>query len=380
MIAPLRKHTIIILSLVTVLFFVCNACGGGGVSSGGFGGGGNGGNSSPTISTFAGNGTSGYTGDGGLATAATINGPYGVSVDVHGNVYITDTGNSVVRKVDTTGKITTIAGNGSQGFSGDGGPAISASLYAPLRAVADSAGNVYIADSFNNRIRKVDSSGKISTFAGLGTQNFSGDGGQANAAELNLPGAIAVDSTGNVFICDTWNHRIRKVDSSGVITTVVGTGFPGVLGDGGQAAAAQLNEPEDVAVDSHGNIYIADTANSKIRKVDTSGVISTIAGNSNFGYGGDNGPGPSATLNEPTGVTVASSGNVYVADFLNNRIRKISTSGTITTFAGNGTSGFSGDGGAPASATISLPKEVAVDASESLYIADSNNMRIRRVH
>lgn len=363
----------IIVALTLMLLSI--GCGGGTSSNGGSGGN----NTNPTISTFAGNGVSGYTGDNGQATVAEINSPYGVSVDTHGNVYIADTLNSVVRKVDASGNIITVAGNGTQGFSGDGGPAISARLYSPTRAVADAAGNLYIADYYNSRIRKVDTSGTITTFAGSGNQAFGGDGGPATAADLNLPYSVAVDSGGNVFIMDTWNNRVRRVDSSGTITTVVGTGFAGVLGDGGPATSAQLNEAEDIAVDGHGNLFIDDYGNSRIRKVDTAGIITTIAGNSNNGYAGDGGPATSATLNQPTGVAVAASGNVYIADFQNNRIRKVDTSGTITTFAGTGTFSSLGDGGPPTSAGLSNPMEVAVDANEHVYIADTQNMRIRKV-
>jgi len=371
----LTYYSKVLIFLALALTLLSSGCGGG--SNGSGGGGGN--NSNPTISTFAGNGVSGYTGDGGQATVAEINSPYGVSVDAHGNVYIADTLNSVVRKVDPSGNITTIAGNGIQGFSGDGGPATSAWLYNPTRAVADTAGNVYIADYYNSRIRKVDTSGTITTFAGTGNQTFGGDGGPATAADLNLPYSVAVDSSGNVFIMDTWNNRVRKVNSSGTITTVVGTGFSGVLGDGGPATSAQLNEAEDIVVDGHGNLFIVDYGNSRIRKVDTAGIITTIAGNSNNGYSGDGGAATSATLNQPTGVAVAASGNVYIADFQNNRIRKVDTSGTITTFAGTGTFSYLGDGGPPASAGLSWPMEVAVDGSEHVYIADTQNMRIRKV-
>jgi len=369
----LTYYSKVLILLALTLALLSSGCGGGTNGSGG------GQSNSATINTFAGSGVSGYTGDGGQATAAEINSPYGVSVDVHGNVYIADTLNSVVRKVDTSGNITTVAGNGTQGFSGDGGPATSARLYSPTRAVADAGGNIYIADYYNSRIRKVDTAGTITTFAGTGNQTFGGDGGPAAAADLNLPYSVAVDSSGNVFIMDTWNNRVRRVDSSGTINTVVGTGFSGVLGDGGPATSAQLNEAEDIAVDSHGNLFIVDYGNSRIRKVDTAGIIVTIAGNSNNGYSGDGGAATSATLNQPTGVAVAASGNVYIADFQNNRIRKVDTSGTITTFAGTGTFSSLGDGGPPTSAGLSNPMEVAVDANEHVYIADTQNMRIRKV-
>jgi sugar lactone lactonase YvrE len=321
----------------------------------------------PGISIFAGTGVSGYTGDGGSAVSAELNSPYGVSVDATGNVYIADTLNSVIRKVDSTGKITTIAGNGNNGYSGDGGPATSAVMWAPYRVVTDRAGNIYIADFYNNRIRKVDTSGMITTVAGTGTQGYNGDGILAVNAELNSPSAVAVDGSGNLYIVDTWNHRIRKVDSSGTINTIAGTGFAGVLGDGGAATSAQLNEPGGISLDSSGNVYIADYANSKIRKIDAAGTINTIAGLGSFGYSGDGGPATSASLNLPTGVAVDRVGNVYIADNQNSRVRKVDSSGTITTIVSAGMSGVS---------PLFFPEDVAVDAFGHVYIADYNNMKI----
>ena len=372
-----KIRTIPTLIAVAALSFLMVACGGGGSNDNPGGGGGG---SAKAIHTFAGTGDYGYTGDGGPAKSARLSAPYGVSVDANGNVYIADTGNSVIRKVDTSGKITTIAGNGMQGFSGDGGLATSASLYAPTRAVPDRSGNLYIADYYNQRIRKVDPAGIIATFAGTGDFGYNGDGILATSAQLNSPYGIAVDSVGNVYIADSFNYRIRKVDTSGMITTIAGDGWGGAIGDGGPATSAELSEPEDVALDGHGNIYIADAANSKIRKIDSSGIITTLAGNGNFDFGGDGGPAASAVVNFPTGVTADSSGNVYIADFQNNRIRKVDSSGTITTIAGTGTSGFSGDGGPPASAELSFSMEVAVDTAGNVYIADTNNARIREIH
>jgi sugar lactone lactonase YvrE len=357
--------------LSVVPMCVLSGCGGGSSY------GGNPGNQPQTINTLAGTGVAGYNGDGGPAGSAELNSPYGVSLDASGNVYIADTGNSVIRRVDSTGKISTIAGNGIKAYGGDGGPATSAALFSPYRAVADRTGNVYIADYYNNRIRKVDTSGKITTIAGTGTQGYNGDSIPATTAQLSLPAAVAIDSGGNLYIADTWNHRIRKIDTSGTINTIAGTGFPGVLGDGGPATSAQVNQPEGIAVDSSGNVYIADYGNSKIRKINASGIINTIAGTGSIGYSGDGGLATAASLNLPTGVAVDNLGNVYIADYQNSRIRKVDTSGTITTIAGTGTSGFSGDGGPPPSAELSLPEDVGVDTAGHVYIADYNNMRIR---
>jgi uncharacterized protein (TIGR03437 family) len=322
--------------------------------------------SSYMIATVAGNGTAGFSGDNGPATSAQLSFPNGVAVDSDGNLYIADTSNSCIREV-SNGMITSVAGNGT--FSGDHGPATSAQLLFPWGVAADSAGNVYIADEGNNRIRKV-SGGVIATVAGSGSYGFSGDNGPATSAQLDLPRGVAVDSAGNLYIADYGNNRIRKV-SSGVITTVAGGGSS--LGDNGPATSAQLNSPSGVAVDSAGNLYIADSGNQRIRKV-SSGVIATVAGGGSSL--GDNGPATSAQLNAPQGVAVDSDGNLYIADSLNYRIRKVSN-GVITTVAGNGTAGFSGDNGPAASAQLGGPSGVAVDSAGNLYIADNN--RIRKV-
>ena len=248
----------------------------------------------------------------------------------------------------------------------------------------DSSGNLFIADTFNNRIRKVDTSGNISTVAGTGTVGFSGDGDPATSAQLNFPHGVALDSSGNLFIADQDNQRIRKVDTSGNISTVAGTGTAGFSGDGGPATSAQLAGPLGVAFDSSGNLFITETSNNRIRKVDTSGNISTAAGTGTAGFSGDGGPATSAQLKNPTGVAVDSSGNLFIADRTNNRIRKVDTSGNITTVAGTGATGsleggYSGDGGPATSAKLSLPEGVAVDSSGNLFIADRLNHRIRKV-
>jgi trimeric autotransporter adhesin len=328
------------------------------------------------ISTVAGNGTRGFSGDGGPATAARLAGPTGVAFDAAGNLYIADTANQRIRKITSDGVISTVAGNGIQGFGGDGGPAATAELNVPFGVAVDSIGNLYIADSYNSRIRRVTATGVISTLAGDGTPWFGGDGGLATAAQVKYPVDVAVDSAGNLYIADS-SQRIRKVTPAGVITTVAGNGTAGFSGDGGTAAAALLNYPADVAVDTANNLYIADSLNARIRRVDASGVIRTIAGGGTSETAGDGGPATAARLNFPVSVGLDSAGNLYVAE--SNRLRKITASGIISTVAGNGTEGFSGDGGPAAAANLNYPSDSAVDSEGSIYIADRQNNRIRKV-
>ena len=320
-----------------------------------------------------------FAGDGGPAVAARLNLPYDVAVDSSGNLYITDTNNDRIRKVDSAGTITTIAGTGERRFGGDGGPAIQAQLDAPSGVVVDGAGNLYIADRANHRIRKVDSTGTITTIAGTGERGFGGDGGPATQARLNYPYGVAVDGAGNLYIADLANHRIRKVDSTGTITTFAGTGERGFGGDGGPASQAQINFPTGVAVDEAGNLYIADWSNARIRKVDGTGTITTIAGTGELGFGGDGGPAIQARLSLPYSVAVDGAGNLYIADQYNNRIRRVDSTGTLTTIAGTGERRFGGDGGPAIQAQLGDPTGVAVDGAGNLYIADQYNNRIRRV-
>ncbi|MFD0712155.1 S-layer homology domain-containing protein [Paenibacillus sp. GCM10027626] len=333
-----------------------------------------------TINTAAGIGTNGYSGDGGPATLAELYNPSGVAIDSSGNLYIADSSNHRVRKVDASGKISTIAGTGTGGYSGDGGPATSASLNNPYGLTIDSIGNLYISDYSNHSIRKVDVSGKISTVAGMGRDGYSGDGGPATSAQLSYPDGVAVDRSGNLYIADKGNHRIRKVDTLGTISTVAGTGGRGYSGDEGNAVLAQLNFPTGVAVDSIGNLYISDYFNYCIRKVDVSGKISTVAGiGGSYGFSGDGGPATSARLSLPDGVAVDSIGNLYLSDRSNSRVRKVDTSGKISTIAGTGRYGYSGDGGPATSADLSDAYGMAIDRSGNLYIADVLNNRIRKL-
>lgn len=495
------------------------------------------------ISTIAGNGTVGYSGDGGAATEASLAYPFGVAIDSSGRIYIADSSNYVIRLVDSAGIIHTVAGNHTSGFSGDGGPATSAQIQDPNRVIADDNGNFYIADSRNYRVRKVDANGIITTYAGNGTYGTSGNGGPATEASLgncnglslgggklyiatggniwavdqstqiiNLVagsdtgdsgfrgdggpalsalfapsdvsfettgqlliadagnsrirsidsnqivstvaggylgddgparraylsgtmsgGHIVFDAAGNLYFADTFNHRIRKISPSGIITTIAGTGITGYAGDGGPATAATLNFPQSVVIDGNGNLFIGDTNNGSIRKVDSTGTITTfvqtvsvpapwggdvlisvsprgmaidaannlyVASQNNCfilkvapdatasvvagmlwqcGYNGDGIPATQAYVGVPTAVTLDRAGNLYIADWLNNRVRKVDTNGMMWTAAGNGNGGFSGDGGPATDATLSLPMDVAVDVKGNLYIGDTINARLRVV-
>jgi uncharacterized repeat protein (TIGR01451 family) len=379
------------------------------------------------IITVAGNGVGGYWGDNGPATSAELAEPQGLAVDTSGNLYIADTGNNRVREVTSDGTITTIAGTGVFGFAGDGLAATSASLADPYGLAVDSTGNLYIADYVDFRIREVSAgiistvvgggsgdavsapmstftspggtakdnlgnlyvsdgnrvhligpSGSMSTVAGTGLAGYSGDNGPASAAQLNGPSGLAIGPDGALYIADTVNHAVRKV-IGGSITTVAGIGSEGYTGDGASATAAQLAYPGAVTVDSSGDIFIADTGNEVIRRVAPNGVISTVAGNGTSGLSGDGGAATLAQLYSPTGVAVDSAGNLYIADSFNNDIRKVDTSGIITTVAGSGNPGFDGDGEPATEAHLQYPRSVAVDSAGNIYIADLANDRIRLV-
>ncbi len=388
--------------------------------------------SNGVITTVAGNGTMGFSGDNGPATSAGLSIPQGVSIDSAGNLFIADTQNSRIRKV-SNGVITTVAGNGTRGFSGDNGSATSASLSGPSGVTADAAGNLYIADGnrvrkiangviftvagtgnfgasgdngpatsadlvatsisvdlagdlfitdlFNRRIRKV-MAGVITTVAGNGGQGFGGDNVAATSAQLDFPSDAAADADGNIYVADS-NSRVLKI-SNGVITAVAGNGVTGFSGDNGPAVSAQLSMyfssgdgQGALAVDGDGSLYIADTGNNRIRKV-TKGVITTVAGTGIAGFSGDDGPATSAQLNSPASIAVDAEGDIFIADTFNDRIRKI-TNGVITTVAGTGADGFSGDGGSARSAELSAPTSIAIDSAGDLFIADRSNNRVRKV-
>ena len=331
------------------------------------------------ISTIAGNGTGSYSGDGGAATAAGINYPTHTAMDASGNLYFGDFDNYRIRKMNSAGTISTYAGNGTYGSGGDGGQATASSNTGPAGIALDAAGNLYFADYHNARIRKVATSGIITTIAGTGTAGFSGDGGPATAATINTPWGVTTDATGNIYFCDRYNHRIRKINSAGIITTIAGTGIVSFSGDGGPATAATLHEPVDLVFDQYGNLFFSDFLNNRIRKISTAGVISTIAGNGVAGYSGDGVAATASELNNPVGVGVDPSGNVYVGDYFNNRVRKINPSGIISTIAGTGVAGYSGDGGQATAAQLNTPYGVAVCGTGNIYICDAFNYRIRMI-
>jgi sugar lactone lactonase YvrE len=335
----------------------------------------------PELTTVAGGGGLDL-GDGGPATKAGFCGTSDVTLDAEGNMYIADggiycsgPGGYTVRKVSPDGTITTVAGTGEPGFSGDGGPATKAQLDVPFAVAADRVGNLYITDENNYRIRKVDKEGIITTFAGTGEGGYSGDGGPATSAKLIDPGGLSFDAKGNLYVADY--KSVRKIDPSGTITTVAGTGQLGFSGDGGPATEAKLTA-YDVALDHKGNIYICDLENQRIRKVGRDGVIHTVAGSGKKGYSGDGGPATKAALKDPWGIAVDREENVYIADHHNRVVRKVDPKGKITTIAGTGEAGFNREEGPATKVMLHDPIGLFVDDDSGvLYIADTLNGRIR---
>ena len=287
------------------------------------------------ISVWAGTGTAGYSGDGGLASNAELENPSYLNIDNKGNFYFVDQLGKRVRKINTSGIITTIAGNGSPGYTGDGGPATSASFSTIYGDVPDSVGNIYICDGGANVIRKIDKNGIVTTIAGTGVSGYSGDGGPATSAQLNFPLEIGIDATGNIYIPDWQNFRIRKINNAGIIATIAGTGVPGYSGDGGPATAAQISGTWQVTFDDVGNMYFPEGNNNVIRKIDCSGIISTVAGNHILGYSGDGGPAISAELNNPINVYCDHTGNLFISEDLNNVVRKVTLLPSINSAPSN---------------------------------------------
>jgi sugar lactone lactonase YvrE len=341
------------------------------------------------MDTSAGNGTQGFGGDNGPANTSELNDPFGVAADAAGNLFIADLGNNRIRRVDaTTHAITTIAGLGSSGYSGDGGQASSAELNQPLGVALDGAGNLYIADADNDVVREINAlTGIITTVAGNGFAGFSGDGGPATSAQLFFPFRVAVDGNGNLFITDS-SSAIRRVDAvTGLITTVAGNGTAGFSGDGGSATAAQLAQPRGLALDANGNLFIADTVNMRIRNVAAAtGIITTVAGDGQFDGNniGDGGPARNAQLYSPAAVAVDAGGSLYIADSLNHHVRLVSVAtGLINTIAGAPNLGqglgFNGDGIPAPLANLAEPEDVAIDSAGNLYVPDAPNQRVRRI-
>ncbi len=319
------------------------------------------------VTTLAGSGDLGSTNDS--AIAASFNKPFSVAVDAAGNVYVGDAGNELVRKISPLGEVTTLAGSGNQGS--DNGPDTASSFFSPRGVTVDGSGNVYVADWGNHLIRKIGQAGDVTTFAGNGMQGFAN--GPDTSASFKFPQGIAIDAAGNLYIGDSGNELIRKISPSGVVTTLAGNGSIG--SSNGIGAEASFYNPIGIAVDASGNVYVADANNQVIRKITPSGTVTTYAGNGDQGFA--NGPAIAASFNSPKGVAVDASGNVFVADTGNNLIRQISTSGEVTTVAGSGSSGS--DNGNVAVATFNQPVSVAVDGSGNLYVADYGNNLIRKI-
>ena len=315
----------------------------------------------------------------GKATETEISLVDGITMDKKGNVYIAMREHNIISRIDTKGMMTRYAGSGESGFSGDGGPAIKANFKTPAGLAFDPEGNLYIADRENHRVRKIDTSGNISTFAGIGKAGFSGDGGPAVRAKLNLPSGLATDKKGNLFISDRSNDRIRVVDKKGVIRTYAGSGVAGFQGDAGPALKAQLDKPFGIALDEAENLYIADRNNNRVRKVSPEGIITTVAGDGGFFFMGDNGPAYRASVAAPTGVAVDKKGNLYIADRNNNRIRLVDKLGMIRTVAGTGQQDYNGDSETARETNLYLPFGLTVDSNDNLLIIDRSHYRIRRI-
>ena len=333
------------------------------------------------IRTIAGDGIASFRGDSGLATAAGLNNPMGLATDPFGNVYVADNGNNRVRKIDLTGIITTIAGNGIPGYNGDGIAATAGELNHPTAVATDAYGDVFISDSGNGRIREVNSKGIISTVAGNGKYGFNGDGGQASAAEFAYPMGLTVDAAGNIYVADNGNYRIRKINTSGIVNTIAGTNIAGGYNDNGiSATTAELYSPFGIVADQAGNIYISEGVEySYINRISPDGHISNFAGAGKQAFSGDGGEAVVASLNAPWGMAMDANGNMYIADHGNNRVRGIGTDGVIITIAGGGSNGL-GDGGYASTAELNNPSGIAIDGAGDIFVSDQGNNRIREIY
>jgi sugar lactone lactonase YvrE len=359
--------------LLFVFFLAASACASDGSPQQGGGG--------PIITTVAGSGEAGYSGDGGPATAARLDEPQALAFDSEGNLYIGEEVLGVVRKVDVdTGMISTVAGTGTEGCSGDGGPATDAGMSAPHGLTFASDGSLYVGNVFCHSIRRVASNGVITTVAGKPEESgFSGDGGPATKALLNEPSQMVFDEDGSLYLTDFVNARIRRIDPDGIITTIAGTGEVESTGDGGLATEADLEAPDGLAFGPDGNLYVTEFGGSRIRKIDAEGIITTVAGGE-FGAAGDGGPATEAELNCPHSLAFDEVGNLYFTDVCNFKVRRIDPDGIITTVAGTGRPGFVGDGGPATEALLSEnPVGLAIGPDGDLYVADTANHRIRKV-
>jgi streptogramin lyase len=329
------------------------------------------------ITTRAGNGTPGYDGDGGPAENALLNWPRDVALDGGGALYITDTNNHRIRTVAADGIIATVAGSGSNGPSGDGGPALSAKLAGPRGLAVSADGSLYVGDTENHCVRRIDRSGRISTIAGTGRPGYSGDGGPAAAGQLSWPSAIAIGGEGSVYVADTGNHRVRRIAPNGAISTFAGTGVSGYDGDGRPAAQTSLSAPRGLATGPDGSLYVGDSENHRVRRAAPDGIISTLAGNGDGGYGGDGGPAVKAQLSFPRGVAVGPDGSLVIADCGNSVIRQLRPDGTILTIAGTGSEGYTGDGGPALQAQLADPHGVVVSGKGIIYTAEPRSSCVR---
>jgi sugar lactone lactonase YvrE len=338
---------------------------------------------SQIISTVAGTGAAGYNGDGISASSAKLYQPSELNFDTYGNLYVNDAYNKRIRKISSSGTIYTYAGTGVSGYNGDNGLADTSKVSDGVGKVAVVKGNtLLVADGNNQRIRKIDFySHIINTIAGNGVAGFSGDGASATAAQLNYPGHIAIDKIGNLYIADVLNKRIRKVDTFGIISTYAGAGIAGFGGDGGLADTARFSSSIlGLACDASGNLYIADRLNGRVRRIDAvTKIISSIAGNGTGSYSGASGVPATSEGICPGGLAFDTSNNLFIADFLNMRILKVTPTGNIYSVSGTGVAGFSGDGGLADTARLNYPYDVAFDPCGNLYVADANNERIRRI-
>jgi trimeric autotransporter adhesin len=336
------------------------------------------------INTVCGNGAIGYTGDGGSALHASLSGAPNVSLDKDGNFYICDAGNNVIRMVNAkTGIITTVAGNGIEGYSGDGGLATHASLDLPFHIAIDEHGNLFISDLLNNRIRKVEkATGIITTIAGTGIQGYNGDGNNALLTNLTIPMGIALDNRGDIIISDETGLRLRKLNmKTRIITTIAGSSNRGFGGDGGPATQATFNFIWNIAVDNQNNIYLGDESNYRMRKIDgKTGIITTFAGNGVLGNSGNGGLATNASFTQPVGIAVDDNGNTYISDEVLSQIYMVDKkTGIINLIAGKGFGGFSGDGGPAINALLSHPNSLSVDHKGNIYVSDDFNIRIRKL-